>query len=190
MHLSILYFNLPVSKVLIYVSNFNQCKIAIPSKVILWKSRRETFLWNSKCDFLSQLWRVQLQRQISRGSDRNQQQTNLGLQRRSNLQSGTGSTGALVGMGPPWMSRAAKLFVLLLKMFSHPLRTNQGEFNNMDRILPFLPPLLRGQFLYPEHEQKQTFFYPPLHILSTQLLNGPLLKANTKTRPISILAEI
>ena len=32
---------------------------------------------------------------------------------------------------------------------------------------------LRGQFLYPESGQKQTFFNPHL-ILSTQLLNGPL----------------
>ena len=34
-----------------------------------------------------------------------------------------------------------------------------GAFNNyVDRILPMFDPPLRGQFLYPEHGQKQTFF--------------------------------
>ena len=33
--------------------------------------------------------------------------------------------------------------------------------------------LLRGQFLYPERGQKQTFFDPSPLILSTLLLNGP-----------------
>ena len=38
------------------------------------------------------------------------------------------------------------------------------------------PPPPCGQFLYPEHGQKQTFFHPtPTPILSTQLLNDPLL---------------
>ena len=45
----------------------------------------------------------------------------------------------------------------------------KGSFNNyVDRILPFFDPLpLRGQFLYPERGQKQTFFGPPPLILST-----------------------
>ena len=39
---------------------------------------------------------------------------------------------------------------------------DKGAFNNyVDRILPFLaPPPLRGQFLYPERGQKQTFLTP------------------------------
>ena len=43
-----------------------------------------------------------------------------------------------------------------------------GSFNNyVDRILPFFDPTpLRGQFLYPEHGQKQTFFDPlPPHLV-------------------------
>ena len=55
----------------------------------------------------------------------------------------------------------------------------QGAFNNyVDRIMPFFapPPPLRGHFLYPERGQKQTFFDPFPLILSTQLLNGPLVE--------------
>ena len=52
----------------------------------------------------------------------------------------------------------------------------KGSFNNcVEIILPFFdPPSLRGQFLYPERGQKQTFVDPSLLILSTLLLNGPL----------------
>ena len=50
----------------------------------------------------------------------------------------------------------------------------KGAFNNyMDKILPFSdPPPLRGQFLYPECGQNQTFFdlFPP-HLV--HVLNGP-----------------
>ena len=44
----------------------------------------------------------------------------------------------------------------------------RGSFNNyVDRILTFFDhPHLRGQFLYPEREQKQTFFDPfPPHLV-------------------------
>ena len=42
------------------------------------------------------------------------------------------------------------------------IHVSWGSFNNyVDRILPFFdPPPLRGQFLYPERGQKQTFFDP------------------------------
>ena len=44
-----------------------------------------------------------------------------------------------------------------------------GAFNNYgDKIFSFFaPPPLRGQFLYPERGQKQTFFDPPPIFLST-----------------------
>ena len=43
----------------------------------------------------------------------------------------------------------------------------KGAFNNyVHRILPFFTPPLRGQFLYLEHGQKQTFFDPlPPHLV-------------------------
>ena len=51
-----------------------------------------------------------------------------------------------------------------------------GSFNNyVDRILPFFDPTpLRGQFLYPERGQKQTFFDPlPPHLVH-EVIECPL----------------
>ena len=66
-----------------------------------------------------------------------------------------------------------------------------GAFNNyVDRILPFSDPLLRGQFLYSERGQKQTFFDPspphfvhvviewPLYLLFLSFPLDNLLSAN------------
>ena len=52
----------------------------------------------------------------------------------------------------------------------------RGAFNNyVDRIWPFfdISPPWRGQFLYPEPGQKQTFLTHSPLILSTYLLNAP-----------------
>ena len=55
------------------------------------------------------------------------------------------------------------------KLYQAMLRNSaKGSFiNYVDRILPFLtPPPMRGQFLYPERGQKQTFFDPlPPHLV-------------------------
>ena len=58
--------------------------------------------------------------------------------------------------------------------------THKGAFNNyVDRILPFFdPPPLRGQFLYPERGQKQTFFDPfPPHLVHV-VIEWPLAKSS------------
>ena len=52
----------------------------------------------------------------------------------------------------------------------------------MDKILPFLTPLppLRGQFLYPECEQKQTVFDPlPPHLVQV-VIEWPLIRKELK----------
>ena len=54
----------------------------------------------------------------------------------------------------------------------------KGAFNNyVDRILPFFdPPSLRGQFLYPKHGQKQTFFDPLFPHLVHVVIEWTLVK--------------
>ena len=56
--------------------------------------------------------------------------------------------------------------------YIHVTFLDKGAFNNyVDRILPFIAPpparpALRGQFLYPERGEKQTFFDPlPPHLV-------------------------
>ena len=59
-------------------------------------------------------------------------------------------------------------------------KLSKGAFKNyVDRILPFFdPPPLRGQFLYPERGQKQTFFDPsPLHLVHV-VIEWPLIRIN------------
>jgi hypothetical protein len=56
----------------------------------------------------------------------------------------------------------------------------KGAFNNyVERILPFFdppPPLMRGQFLYLERGQKQTFFDPlPPHLFHV-VIECPLIE--------------
>ena len=60
---------------------------------------------------------------------------------------------------------------------------HKGVFNNyVDRILPFSdPPPLRGQFLYPERGQKQTFFDPPPHLVHV-VIESPSCFDITKKR--------
>ena len=66
--------------------------------------------------------------------------------------------------------RAVSKFLVCTIIVHVKYNLHKGAFNNyVDRILPFFdPPPLRGQFLYPERGQKQTFFDPlPPLILST-----------------------
>ena len=60
----------------------------------------------------------------------------------------------------------------------------------MDRVLPFFdPPLLRGQFLYPERGQKQTFFDPLPPRIVHLVIEWPLMKIQAESAPSDSIVQ-